>query len=369
MVSLVGLLVLRTGRAEAVDDQIAALRAGFAEVGRREIALAQVPKDQWHSLPDLPNPYAACLPLLKAPPVILAAAIDEGIRVGTREERIGALEVYQLAVSPEKRLFPLREEYQGLLIEFLKKDDLRSVPYTGVLLGTLHKYRSRETVLAEMDAASRCTVPEIRERLIVSAASMLKLEIPIYKQTTPLEKERVLADLESWLNRNRDKIRVNGRGELYVAAGGTREGNVELSAEDRGRIRKDPVCVLKLIGTMMEGGEEGPTMELIERCGEALLGAEGVSLLRKSAETLTGEGPSLDLQAAMASARAKYPTMDAVQLAIAYVAAYETDSAALSLARETLDELGTPDMARVLKGEPREVRKKARELAKGDPDE
>ena len=352
-------LIVRTATAQSLEQEITTLRAGFVEVGRREIARSGVPRDRQRQLP---SPYEACLPLLKAPPEILTEAIDRGIRTGSVEERIGALAVYGIAVSPPKRRLPKRPEYQAVLVDLLKQDDQRSEVFTGVLIGTLSEYRSRETVLAYLDTVPRTTDPETREGLLRSAASLLHLDVPIYQQTTPLEKERILADLETWLNRNRDRIRFKKDGQPYLAGGEADGKPVELTPEDRNHIRKDPVCVLKLISAMMEGEEEA--VQLTTRCGEALLGSEGAKLFRNAQdEAKTQESPSFDAQAAMATARGKYPTMDAVQLAIAYVAAYETDPQARELARETLEDLGSPEMSRILKGEPREVRKKAMNLA------
>lgn len=348
-----------TAWTESLEEKVEALRAGFVEVGRREIARSGIPREQWRNTPD---PYQAVLPLLHAPPEFLQEAIDRGIREGNVEERIGAMEVYANAVTPPKRRLPMRPEYQQLLIDMLKNDDQKTTAYTGVVITTLREYRSRETVLAFLDAAPRMTNPDMREGLLESAASLLHLDVPIYTDTTPLEKERILSNLESWLNRNRDRIRFNKDGQPYLAGGEASESSrLELTPEDRDRIRKDPTCVLKLVRAMIGG--QGAISELAARCGEALLGSEEARLFREALKGSEESGPpSLDFQAAMARARGKYPTMDAVQLAIAYVAAYDTDPAASNLARDTLEDLGFPDMNRVLKGEPREVRKKAKEL-------
>jgi hypothetical protein len=222
-------------------------------------------------------------------------------------------------------------------------------------------YPSRETVLAYIDTAHRTKDPELRETLLVYSTALLQMRPPIHNQMTPLEKERTLNELEAWLEQNRDRIRFKKDGRPYLAGGEANDKPLELSAEDRSRIRKDPACVLKLMNAMMGGDSAGA--ELAGRCGTALLGTEGAHALQESLKQATEEGPpSFDRQMTMTSARGNYPTMDAVQLAVAYVAAYETEPAARKLAMEIYDELGTPDIERVLKGEPREVRKKAMQL-------
>jgi hypothetical protein len=66
----------------------------------------------------------------------------------------------------------------------------------------------------------------------------------------------------------------------------------------------------------------------------------------------------------LAASRAQYPMIDAGLLAVAYVAADDPDPKRRELARKTLDDIGSPkDITRVLKGETKEVRKKAMALA------
>ena len=112
---------------------------------------------------------------------------------------------------------------------------------------------------------------------------------------------------------------------------------------------------------------EGTAEELLKmngRCGAALFGSEGADLINRATEaSQKGTEASLDLQAAVVSSQGHYPVIDAVQLAVAYVAAYETDPASRTLAKQILDDLGSPEIARVLKGEPHIVRQKMRELS------
>jgi len=339
------------------EESIAALRAGLAEVGRQEIARSLVPEESRRALPD---PYETGRALRRAPRDLLLEAIDKGIRGSGEEEFIGTLSVYQILVIDRKE--PLHPEYHPLLLDRLKRDDFHSRIHTGILAGTLMLYRSRETVLALMDAAVRETDPVERNHLVDLTAGMIHLDLPVSTETTALQEQRMLDDFEAWFAANKDRIRFDKDGQPYLAGGEAKGKRVELSPEDRARIRKDPVCVVRLMGAMM-GESDDEVMNLNARCGEALLGTEGASLMRKAEGVGSqGKGPSLDFQAAMASARGKYPSLDAVQLAIAYMAAYQTDQDTRKLAREMLDELGSADMARVLKGEPREVRKKAREL-------
>ena len=70
----------------------------------------------------------------------------------------------------------------------------------------------------------------------------------------------------------------------------------------------------------------------------------------------------MDLQLAVARVQGKYPVTDAVLLAVAYIAAYDSDSKNRELARISLDQFGSPDIPRVLRGEPKVVHQKMEEL-------
>src|SRR5262249_12665089 len=141
-----------------------------------------------------------------------------------------------------------------------------------------------------------------------NSATLVHVNIPIYQQSTPAEKERALANLEAYLTSNRDHIQVGSHGELYIAADKASQKPLQLSQEDRARVKKDPVCVLKLLQEMLSGGKG--SLELNARCGEALLGVEGAKLFTEVArQSSESEAASLDFQSALAAARGKYPSV------------------------------------------------------------
>lgn len=344
--------------AGSFDQEIQQIRTEFEKIGRMDMAWTQSPPDQRKGKP---SGYRESLDVLEMPPDLLTEAIDRVLRSGEIVERIGALSVYWLGTHKPNLKLELRPDYQTLLIDLLKADNQANLTYSVGLVTALTSYRSRETVLAFLDTAHRTKNPELRQNLLESSTYLLHMRPLIHNQMTPMEKERTLNELEAWLERNRDRIRFKKDGTPYLAGGESGEKPPELSAEDRVRIRKDPACVLKLMYALMDGDSAGA--DLAGRCGAALLGAKGAQAFQESLKQGVEEGPpSFDRQMAMASARGGYPTMDAAQLAVAYVAAYETDPATRKLAMEIYDELGTPDIERVLKGEPREVRKKAMQL-------
>jgi len=362
LVVLTVLLFLPTTSARAVtrDETVASLRVGLAKIGAMVEQLSALPfGPAWRPVDD------AQRLLVKEPRELLREAIDLGIREGGKDERTGSFFIYRFLVSAEHEL--PNSSFKPFLLALLAKDDLSSFGYTEALAGVLYQFPSRETALAYMDVAARAREGRVREHFLEATAGLFEMDLGISLQTKPLEKEKIYSDFEAWFDRNKDRIRFNEEGEFRLAGGEAREARLELSAEDRARIRKDPVCVLRLVNSVL--GDLGKTseakvMELNSKCGVALFGAEGATVLSKAgAASQEGMAPSLDLQAAMASSQGKHPVMDAVLLAVAYVAAYEKDPQALKLAKETLDQFMSPEMDRVLKGEPRLVRKKAEELA------
>lgn len=355
---LFAFVAVPTLKADTSGQDLQLLRAEFQRLGRIEVAREQAPADHRKGMP---SSYKESFPLLKSPPDLLARAIDQSLRTGGREERIGALHVYSYAINNPSPILTKRADHQPLLIGLLESDDQTNRTYSEALVSTLSYFRTRETVLAYLDAVHRTKDPHLREHILRDSAMLLQMDFPIHNQMTPLEKVRTLNEMEAWLQQNRDRIRFKQNGQPYLAGGEADDKPIELSAEDRARIRKDPVCVLKLIEVMMGGGNADGS-QLADRCGTALLGPEGARKFQEALKQADAGPPSFDQQMAMASARGSYPTMDAVQLAVAYVAAYETDPASRKLAMETYEEIGTPEIERVLKGEPREVRKKAMKL-------
>jgi len=302
---------------------------------------------------------AARLSLLKEPTDLVREAADIGIRQENWNERIGAMGANGILMGFKHE--PANPAYRPIMLDLLARDDLTSPRRTRTIVGFLNEYPCRETLLAFMDAAARTQDLDLKEFIVNQATGLLGMELRLDMRSTPLDKAKAFAEFESWFEANKNRIRFNSKGEPRIRGGGAGREVQTLRPEDRARIREDPVCVLRLAHGGLSDEEGGPSelAELNRTCGPALLGAEGSELLSRGLSA-SGPGPlPLDLQAEMASAQGKYPVMDAILLAAAYVTAYETDPESLELARETLDEFGSPDMPRVLKGEPREVKKKA----------
>jgi len=339
---------------ETREEAISRLRARITEDG--EIALKGW---DYRGSPHGEELKRRTLDLLKEPTDLVREAADIGIRQGNWVERIGAMGAYSDLIGFKHE--PVNPAYRPIILNLLARDDLSFPRRAEAIVGFLNHYPCRETLFAFMDAEARTQNLDLKEFIVNQATGLLGMELRIDMRSTPLEKARAFAEFESWFEANKDRIRFNSKGEPRIRGGGAGREQKALGTEDRARIREDPMCVLRLAHGGLSDEDEA-AMELAElnrKCGMALLGAEGSELMSQGLSA-AGQGPlPLDLQAAMTSAQGKYPVMDAILLAAAYVAAYETDPRALDLARETLEEFGSPDMPRVLKGEPREVKKKA----------
>jgi len=343
------------------DAELKRIRSIFTESTRAEVRYDATPKQDRNNLP---SGYTVSLPLLKVPVDLLAEAIDQSIRSGDREEVAGALATYNEFVFQNRKI-PLNPAYLPILRDRLIHDDLSFSLYTTQLAWALRLYPSKETLILLVDLIPRLPRAEQREQHLYLLSDLVGVDIPISTTTTPLEKERILSSFQSWVERNKDRFEFDQKGRARLA-GGDAGGGPRLSAGDRERIRKDPACVLRLIQGMLADSEEVSQVdakELVGRCGAALLGEEGAKMVLEAMEQPPGTSElSWDLQARLGSVQGRYPVMDAVLLAIAYVAAYEQDPAARSLARQMLHDLASPEIARVLKGEPRIVHQKIKEL-------
>jgi hypothetical protein len=356
--------------ANSDDTAIDSMRSRLAELGRAVIEEAEglTPKQEGPPYKRTPS-EEGLYQLSRAPREPVRRAIDQALKNGTKEERIGALTLYDWIVDSRGSYFPsepLNPSYRDLLFDLLSKDDRTLPAYTGALTGALWLYpMSRETVLVYMDIAEHASNPKTREDYLLVTASVLGLNLPIYKQTPPLEKERILADFEAWFAKNKNQIAFDEKGRSVLAGSKVPSRRQALHAEDRARIRQGPVCVLQLMQASIGGpSPEDTATALIKKCGEALYGTEAASLLTQAMETSKdGAAPSLDLQFALSRAQGKYPVTDAVLLAVAYVAAYDSDPANRELAKTSLDQFGSPDIPRVLKGEPKVVHDKMEQLA------
>ena len=104
---------------------------------------------------------------MKEPLDLLMEAIDQVIRSGSTEERIGGIGIYCTLIY-DKKVKP-NPEYYPLFLDLLVKDDGSSHLFTLVLVNALHYYPTRETVLAFVDAAGRSTNFELRHTALASS--------------------------------------------------------------------------------------------------------------------------------------------------------------------------------------------------------
>ena len=301
--------------------------------------------------------------LLNLPTVEVLSAIDQSIQSGDKVEVYGALSAYSYLIIMKKITpDPL---YKPLLLNRLTNDDFSSKSYTNIVAATLRFYPSRETMLAYMGAAKRVSDVTSREDFVLATAGILDIQLHYtLSDPTPDRKRRAIAEFETWYEKNQDKISFDKRGNAHFPGNPGEWKPPKLSSEDRERIKKNPVCVLKPFDSMMDPQDEAPGEFLVlnGKCGQALLGEEGSSLLAKTVlETKSGSPPGLEREMALAAARDKYPVMSAVLTAASYVAANEEDPAARAFAKGMLDDFGQ-NLEEVLKQEPRWVRKRVQEL-------
>ena len=340
---------------ETREEAISRLRIRITEYGEMLI--------EGYGEKGFPNPgplKKLKLDLLKEPQDLVREAADFGIREGSRAERIGASAAYTDLIGFKHE--PINPAYRSLMLRRLAEDDMHDPLITMNTTGFLIDYPSKETLAAVMDAAARAPTAEVRECAIMDATGMLDVNLPIDDRSTPLQKAKALSDFEAWYRANKSRIRFNSKGEPRIGGTGSMKDSQKLAPEDRERIRRDPSCVLQLAEQGFSDAVEennARVKELNNRCGVALFGAEGAAVVSKGlAASEEGSPPSLDLQAEMVSAQGKYPVMDAILLAVAYVAAYDSDSAHRGLAKRSLEQFGSPDIPRILKGEPKLVREK-----------
>ncbi len=309
--------------------------------------------------------------LLNLPVASVVSAIDQSIQTGNKPEVSGALHAYEYLIIM-KQLAP-DPQYKPHLLYMLAQDDFSSETYTNIVGACLRLYRSRETMLAYMDAARRAPDAITREDFALATASLLDIQLRFtLSDPTPDRKRRAIAEFEAWYEKNQEKITFDKRGNAHFPGSPGEWKPPKLSSKDRERIKKDAVCVLELFNSMMSSQNEDPRqfLELNGQCGRALLGEEGSSLLAKTVvEMGDGSSPGLEREMALSAARDRYAVMSAALTAAAYVAANEEDPEARKMAKRMLDDFG-PDLEEVLKQEPRWIRKKVQELVETeDPGE
>ena len=308
--------------------------------------------------------------IVRMPRAPLRAAMRESLQNGDQEEAIGALAVYMLTVNTSGNNFerePFHPEYLRVLLDRLNQDDLRLPTYTRAICGALTLYPSRETYVVIMSAAKRSESPKLHYQLVDLTAARLGIELGIHLQMPEAEQQRIWNDFEAWFWKNEKRISFDSEGRASVAGERGRTKPRGLSGDERARIRKNPACVLELFQGMTTGIEasEEKMEGLLQQCGDSLFGSEGVKAIQSALTEARKAGkPNFDQQMGLAAARTKYPTFDAGLLAVAYVAADDPDPKHRELAKKTLDDIGTVDeISRVLRGESKEVQRKALELA------
>jgi hypothetical protein len=344
------------------EETVAFIRATFAES-------AQVER-RWEATPEnerkvSPTWYSALRPAMKQPTDIILEAIDRSLHGEVIDERSGALNAYDELVRAGK--VKKDPEHFRLFIGFLERDDGKSAYYTNSLVSALMLYPSPETVSALMGFGSKARTAAERQNYLSLAAGLLAIDLPIYQQTKPLEREQILANFQAWYEQNKERISFDSEGRPSVKGANPNVKPRALTSQERALIRKDPACVVELLQGSSGGIEvsEERMKKLLERCGEALYGPEGLRLVKHTSDkSQAGDSEEFDLQMNSAAARTKYPMLDAALLAVAYVAADDPDPKHRELALLTLDDIGMPeDIVRVLKNETKDVRQKTMELA------
>jgi hypothetical protein len=298
-------------------------------------------------------------------------AIDQAFRSGSKEERLGALALYDRLVSaPEKAREPLNGAYPPLFYRLIQEDDRALPAYTEALAGAFAYYpRSRLTVLAYMDIARRATDAPTRERYVTLSADSLSIPLPIAEDMPVLQRERILCSFEAWFEKNSRYIKFDTDGRSVLAGSRVPTQQRRLSEAERARIRENPSCVLDLIRSAAGAAafERAAFLELLRHCGEAAFGAEAAAgLSRQAAAAGDPPSPSFDQTIRLTASHSGYPWLDTGLLAVAYVAADDSDPTHLDLARKTLPLLGPPDdLMRIVEREAAGVQEKARQLIEG----
>ena len=344
------------------EEAIAAIRAQFAEAIRAgKVYEASPEKDRKGAL----TWYSALRPAMKQPTDLVLEAIDRSLHGRDVDERSGALNAYFELVNGRRA--PKNPAYFQLFLRLVSEDDRRSPFYTNSLVSALMLYPSRETVAFLMDCAARAQSAGERQNYFFLAADLLGIDVGIFQQAKPLEREQLLASFQAWYEQNKNRIGFDSEGRPSVRGMRPNAKPRALTTEERARIRKDPACILELLQGSTAGVDlpDERIQDLMGRCGDALFGREGLRLFKQLADTTNEKGaPTFDQQMSLAAARAKYPMLDAGLLAVAYVAADDVDPKHRDLAKRTLDDIGMPeDIHRVLRGEPKAVREKAMQLA------
>jgi hypothetical protein len=360
--SLIAVLPFLLSMTTSREETVAFIRARFVESTQLARLGDTIPEQDRRRLADW---YGALVPAWKQPTDVLLEAIDISLHGENVDERSGALNAYISLVH--SRRVEKDPRYFRLFLELLERDKGGFRFYTNSLVSALMLYPSPETVSVLMEFGARATAFEDKENYISLAADMLGIDLPIFKQTKPLERMQMVASFQAWYEKNKDRIRFDSEGSPSIKGANVNAKPRALTTEERMKIRKDPACVLELLQGSSAGIEvsEERLKELTDQCGEALFGPDGVRLMKEMANTAQKSGsPSFDQQMSLAAARGNYPMLDAGLLAVAYVAADDADPRHRDLAKKTLDDLGMPeDIQRVLKREPKDVREKAMALA------
>ena len=127
--------------------------------------------------------------------------IDQALREGSREERLGALELHHRLISSTGDAFPrepLNGAYPALFYRLIQEDDRTLPVYTEALAeGFAYYPRSRLTALAYMYIAGHTADPATREKYVRLTADALSIDLTLDDSLPVLWKERRLEGFEA----------------------------------------------------------------------------------------------------------------------------------------------------------------------------
>jgi len=337
------------------DEMIRELKVRLVEGAQLDEAYLAAPRE---ARKGMPSSYKGDLIIRKMHRDVLLETIDQVLRNGIMEERAGAFGIYSGMIY-DRELKP-NPEYYPVLLGFLENDDLHSLAYSFSLVNVLHWYPDRKTVFAFVDLSKRTSNFELRHAALARVADMLGgMYLGVYANVTPEQNEKFLADFTAWVDKNRDRIQFNKKGQFRLARGGGESEHEILSDQDRARIRKDAIGVLRLFGQVV-GDDDDSTADLNGDAAIALFGLEGAKLMaNRAAMAKESQESNLEMEAALGSLGDSYPVADAALLAAVYVIAHEKDPEGLKMAKKMLMQASREDIDRVAGKEPRSVRRQA----------
>ena len=364
------LALMSAGFARSADDSTAQCRARLAEMGRLIVREAGSTGASPGSPPSSHQSEAVLESLVREPRNVLRRTIDDALRGGSKEERIGAMALYNHLVSSTDAAVPrepLNGAYPPLFYRLIQEDDRSLAAYTEALAeGFAYYPRSRLTALSYMDIARHTANPATREKYVRLTAEALSIDLALDDSQPVLWKERRLEAFEAWFEKNQRYIKYDKGGRSVLAGSRIPDRQRRMSDAERARVRQEPLCVLHLIETAAgaTGRDRAGALESLRRCGGAAFGeATAARLVLEAEAPAETTGASFDLTIRLSAARAGYPWLDAGLLAVATVASDDTDPGHRERARQSLRLLGpASELKRIVSGEPDGVQRKVEEF-------